>query len=59
MKKLSILLLTLPTIYFAQLTTPLGQIQSTTNPEFKHVGIGTNYSTSYIRHFMLMKTSLL
>ncbi|MDV3955624.1 hypothetical protein J2O08_04470 [Elizabethkingia anophelis] len=41
MKKLSILLLTLPTIYFAQLTTPLGQIQSTTNPEFKHVGIGT------------------
>ena len=40
MKKLSILLLVLPGFYFAQLSTPQGQVQATTNPEFKHVGIG-------------------
>ena len=41
MKKLSILLFAVPSLYFAQLTTPLGQIQSTTNPETKNIGIGT------------------
>ncbi|WP_407510883.1 hypothetical protein [Elizabethkingia anophelis] len=48
MKKLSILLLTLPTIYFAQLTTPLGQIQSTTNPETQNIGIGTTTPESIL-----------
>ncbi|KUY30393.1 hypothetical protein [Elizabethkingia ursingii] len=48
MKKLSILLLTLPTLYFAQLTTPLGQIQSTTNPETKNIGIGTSTPESIL-----------
>ncbi|HAY3553075.1 hypothetical protein KRE47_17585 [Elizabethkingia meningoseptica] len=42
MKNLYTLIFLLPGIYFAQLSTPQGQIQSTTNPEFKHVGIGTN-----------------
>ena len=41
MKKLSILLLTLPGFYFAQLATPQGQIQTSANPETGNIGIGT------------------
>ncbi|PKF73295.1 hypothetical protein [Chryseobacterium sp. PMSZPI] len=40
MKKISILLLSVPGFYFAQLKTPQGQIQATTNPETENVGIG-------------------
>ncbi len=35
MKKLQLLVLVLPILSFAQLTTPLGQVQSTSNPETK------------------------
>ncbi|XJR89741.1 hypothetical protein ACH34E_02775 [Elizabethkingia anophelis] len=41
MKKLSILLLTIPGFYFAQLAAPQGQIQTSTNPETGNIGIGT------------------
>ncbi|MCT3760561.1 hypothetical protein HZQ07_17775 [Elizabethkingia anophelis] len=41
MKKISLILLYLPCFYFAQLTTPLGQLQPTTNPETKNIGVGT------------------
>ena len=41
MKKISILLFSLPCFYFAQLTTPQGQIQTSTNPETGNIGIGT------------------
>ncbi|MCL1663150.1 hypothetical protein M2T78_02730 [Elizabethkingia ursingii] len=41
MKKLSILLLTLPGFYFAQLATPQGQILTTENPSTGFIGIGT------------------
>jgi len=41
MKKLQLLALVLPLLSFAQLATPLGQVQSTSNPETKNIGIGT------------------
>ncbi|OPB95685.1 hypothetical protein BAS10_10060 [Elizabethkingia meningoseptica] len=41
MKKLQLLVLVLPILSFAQLATPLGQVQSTSNPETKNIGIGT------------------
>ncbi|MCT4142255.1 hypothetical protein HZP65_16095 [Elizabethkingia anophelis] len=41
MKKLSILLFAIPSLYFAQLATPQGQIQTSTNPETGNIGIGT------------------
>ncbi|MCL1666891.1 GAS domain-containing protein [Elizabethkingia ursingii] len=41
MKKISILLFSLPCFYFAQLATPQGQIQTSTNPETGNIGIGT------------------
>ena len=41
MKKLSILLLTLPGFYFAQLATPQGQILTTENPSTGFIGVGT------------------
>ncbi|WP_185155128.1 hypothetical protein [Chryseobacterium sp. c4a] len=41
MKKLNILLLILPGLYYAQLSTPQGQIQATVNPETGNIGIGT------------------
>ncbi|MCL1638304.1 hypothetical protein OZ664_12115 [Elizabethkingia sp. HX WHF] len=41
MKKLSILLFAVPSLYFAQLATPQGQLQTTTNPETGNIGIGT------------------
>ncbi|MDX8570272.1 hypothetical protein OZ666_01170 [Elizabethkingia sp. HX QKY] len=41
MKKLSILLFTIPGFYFAQLAIPQGQIQTSTNPETGNIGIGT------------------
>ncbi|CAI9684237.1 hypothetical protein [Elizabethkingia anophelis] len=41
MKKLSILLFTIPGFYFAQLAAPQGQIQTSTNPETGNIGIGT------------------
>ena len=41
MKKLSILLFAVPSLYFAQLTAPQGQLQTTTNPETGNIGIGT------------------
>ncbi len=41
MKKLSILLLTIPGFYFAQLATPQGQMLATEKPNTGFVGIGT------------------
>ncbi|MDN8932299.1 hypothetical protein Q0Q56_14335, partial [Staphylococcus aureus] len=48
MKKLSILLFTIPGFCFAQLATPLGQMQSTSNPETKGIGIGTTSPESIL-----------
>ncbi|MCT3700903.1 hypothetical protein HZQ89_00595 [Elizabethkingia anophelis] len=41
MKKISILLLTIPGFYFAQLATPQGQMLATENPNTGFIGIGT------------------
>ena len=41
MKRISLLLITLPALYFAQLTTPQGQVMTTTNPETGYIGVGT------------------
>lgn len=51
MKKLNILLLVLPGLYYAQLLTPQGQIQATVNPETGNIGIGYNNPKSKLTVF--------
>lgn len=41
MKKISLFLFYFPCFYYAQLTTPQGQVTTTTNPETGYIGIGT------------------
>ena len=48
MKKLQLLVFVVPIFSFAQLATPLGQMQSTSNPETKGIGIGTTSPESIL-----------